>query len=202
MQRVPAASIKGRAIVELQNMKFAVAAGALANADISLPLIKTGDSILGCINLTDSTDFDLAAVAASKDTFGASLDTIVVATTAGDEGNDLSVALLGDSALAAGVTIVRNGDAFIIHYESGVSTVSDVETAIAALAGGNDLIGVGTPGTGATVLTAPASNCPATFLAGGSNAGLNLPAVNADGTIRMSVDTTGKTLLVIYVPSL
>lgn len=43
---------------------------------------------------------------------------------------------------------------FTVHYQDGVSTIADVEAAITALAGPDDLFGVKTPGTGATVLNA------------------------------------------------
>lgn len=98
---------------------------------------------------------------------GGDLDTVIEATTAGLDGNSITVALTGDSAPAGGVSIARVGTTFIIHYESGVSTVGDVETAITGLAGADDLFGVKTGGTGATVLTAPADNFAATALAGG-----------------------------------
>lgn len=108
-----------------------------------------------------AAELDLGGLAAGD------LDTIVEATTAGLAGNSITVQATGDSAPAGGVSIVVAGTAVHIHYESGVSTVGDVESAITALAGGDDIIGVGTGGTGATVLTAPADDFAATALAGG-----------------------------------
>ena len=102
------------------------------------------------------------------DTPSATLDTVVEATTAGVAGNAITIAGAANSAPAGGVTISRTGTAFIIHWESGVSTVADVETAITALAGGDDLFGVKTGGTGATVLGAN-DEFEATALAGGIN---------------------------------
>lgn len=99
-------------------------------------------------------------------------NSVIEASTAGFDGNAITVALVGDSAAAAGVTITRSGTAFTIHYESGVSTVADVDAAITALAGANDLIAVKTAGTGATVLTAPGANHVAAALSGGVTAGI------------------------------
>jgi len=147
---------------------------------------------------SDASDFGPhGAVKAELDlgTLGeGDLDTVVEATTAGDAGNSVTVAAVGDSGGGAGVTISRVGSALTIHYESGVSTVANVETAIAALAGADDLIGVKTAGTAATVLTAPADNFSATALAGGDDAlttRINLPsqlvAVNPDYTRKSSI---------------
>jgi hypothetical protein len=104
-----------------------------------------------------------------------SFDSILRAVTGGTAGNGITVALTGDSAPAAGVTISRVLLAFVIHYESGVSTIGNVETAIAALAGADDLIEVKTAGTGATVLTAVGDNIAAVALTGGV-AGFTLPS--------------------------
>ena len=101
------------------------------------------------------------------DTVSADLDTIVEATSAGTAGNDITVEVVGDSPAAGGVTIDVVGNAVTIHFEDGVSTVGDVETAIAALAGADDIIAVKTAGTGATVLDAATDEVVATNLAGG-----------------------------------
>lgn len=96
-------------------------------------------------------------------------DAVLDATTAGTAGNSITVALAGDSETGAGVTIARTDTAFIIHYEAGVSKVSDVNTAITALGGGDDLFGVKTAGTEARVLDANAA-FPAQSLSGGAAA--------------------------------
>jgi hypothetical protein len=106
------------------------------------------------------------------------LDTLVAATTAGAGGNAVSVAAIGDSAPAAGVSIVESGKTVTIHYESGVSTVADVEAKIGTEA---TLIRVKTPGTGATVLSAPTDDFAATKLAGGSDAPTNVPGGTSAG---------------------
>ncbi len=93
------------------------------------------------------------------------LDTIVEAHTAGDAGNDITITVLGDAI--ATVRITRVGTAFTIRYESGVSTIANIETAITALAGADNLFDVKTGGTGATVLSLGDDNVAVTALAGG-----------------------------------
>lgn len=153
---------------------------------------------------SNASDFDAhALIPAAKaeldlaDLGTGALDTIVEATTAGEDGNEITVELVGDNGAAAGVTIDVTGSVVTIHYEHNVSTVSDVETAITALAGGDDIIGVKTAGTGATVLQAPIDDFGATNLAGGSDeiaeltVCINLPtqlvAVNPDYTRKTSI---------------
>lgn len=108
-------------------------------------------------------------------------DTVVQAMTEGVDGNIISLQLIGDSAGGAGVAIdvvysydgdgVLTGIAVTIHYESGVSTVANVEAAITALLGPDAVIAVKTAGTGATVLTAVGDDFVATLLTGGSTLG-------------------------------
>lgn len=119
--------------------------------------------------LANTTSFNPAGnIQAELDmaTLGAgNCDTVVEAVTAGDNGNLITVQLVGDSV--AGVVINEVGNAVTIHYESGVSTVGDVETEIGLSA---TLIAVKTPGTGATILTAPGDNGGPANLTGGSTA--------------------------------
>lgn len=119
------------------------------------------------------------------DTPSAALDTIVEASTAGAAGNSITVAAVGDSAPAGGVTIQEVGNAVTIHFEDGVSTVANVETAITA---SSTLIDVKTPGTGATVLTS-ADNFTATNLAGGAD-GVNFPGAFSNPAIPRNVTVT------------
>jgi hypothetical protein len=79
------------------------------------------------------------------------LDTEIEATTAGTDGNDLTLTMVGDGVAKAG-TIDRADKAFTIHFQPHVSTVTDVEALITGLGGPDDLIAVKTGGTGATVL--------------------------------------------------
>lgn len=134
--------------------------------------------------LSGAAGGDLSAYAgpatqASKDfgTVGAgNFDSVLEAVVEGYAGNAITVELVGDSGLGAGVDIDVVGSVVTIHYESGVSTVGDIETAIAALAGADDIIDVKTAGTGATVLTAPADDSGPTALAGGMAAWISMPA--------------------------
>lgn len=111
---------------------------------------------------------DRTLVKASKD-FGTvgtgAFDTELQAHTGGQDGNDITVQLVGDSG--AGVTIDVTDSTVVIHYQPTVSTVANVETAITALAGDDDIIDVKTAGTGATVLGSGAAFA-ATALTGGS----------------------------------
>ncbi len=109
---------------------------------------------------------DLTLVKAEKDfgtVGGGDFDTVIEATTGGQDGNLLSVALTAGGALG----IVVTGDAVVITYIAATTTVAQVEAAITALSGASDIIAVKTAGTGATVLGAPDAFA-ATLLAGGS----------------------------------
>lgn len=105
-------------------------------------------------------------------------DTDLDATTAGVAGNSITVALAGDSV--RGVEIVRDGTSFIVHFQPDVSTVTDVETAIAALSGGDDLFGVKTTGTGAHVLVLEDA-----FQAASLSGGADEVAVHAHCTVTV-----------------
>ena len=109
------------------------------------------------------------------------LDTIVRAKSPGTAGNSITVAAVGDSG--GGVTITEVGNAVTIHYESGVSDVAAVESAIGSQ---SSLIEVATAGTGATVLTAPGDNFSATNLAGGLGVALTaeVPAATRDACVE------------------
>lgn len=108
---------------------------------------------------------------------GGDLDTVVQANLlGGPEGNAITVELT--AASVSGVVISVVGNAVTIDIEDGVSTVSDVENAIAALTGTDAVIRTKTPGTGATVLAA-GDVFSATNLAGGTRTATGiLSAVN------------------------
>lgn len=93
-------------------------------------------------------------------------DSILRATRDGTSGNDIFLQIVGDSTSGVVVDIV--GDAVVVHYEDGVSTVAQVEAAITALAGADKIIEVKTAGTGATVLNSPADDFSGQNLAGGT----------------------------------
>lgn len=112
---------------------------------------------------------------------GGNFDTVIQAVVDGATGNNLFVQVLGDGAPASGVVINVVGDAIVIHFESGVSTVLNVENAINALAGANDVIDVKTPGTPALVLTSSGVTVPPTNLAGG----FSVDVVATAGTVSL-----------------
>ncbi|MCH9834210.1 hypothetical protein K0U83_01035, partial [bacterium] len=120
-------------------------------------------------------DTSVSATKAFKD-FGTvgtgNFDTTIEAHVAGTAGNSIRIGLVGDSAGA--VTISQetiSTTVFVyIHYQPGVSTVTNVETAIAALSGAADTIDVKTGGTGATVLAAGDDEFIPTALATGTDA--------------------------------
>lgn len=120
-----------------------------------------------------AADYGVAKLALDIGT--SDLDTVVAATSAGTAGNSITVQATGDSGLGAGVDIVVVSGTVHIHYESGVSTVADVEAAIDALSDPDDIILINTPGTALTVLTAPGDDFVATPLAGGVASPLALP---------------------------
>ncbi len=74
-------------------------------------------------------------------------DTTIEAKAAGVVGNDYNIELTGVGGLGSGVSIAFNANRFTITYESGVSTVLDIENAIGAMVGPTALIQVKTPGT-------------------------------------------------------
>lgn len=90
--------------------------------------------------------------------WGGNCDTYVQAITQGEGGNDIHVSLVGDSV--SGVSVVDAWPNVTIHFQPGVSTVSQVETAIATstlieVGGGNYqyLVPFNPHGTGSNVLT-------------------------------------------------
>ncbi len=66
-----------------------------------------------------------------------------------------------------GGTLSRVGTAFTFTFKGGTTTVANFETAVTALAGADDLIAVGTGGTGVDILSATLDLLTATPLAGG-----------------------------------
>ena len=102
-------------------------------------------------------------------------DTTVTAVTGGVGGNSLTITMTGDATATVRITRVAND--FTILYNSGVSTMTNVTTAINALTGADKLIEVVTAnlGTGATVLTAVADDFVKTPLASGTATGNTFP---------------------------
>jgi hypothetical protein len=106
-----------------------------------------------------AASIDLGTVAAGH------LDTVVQARLVGVQGNDITVAATGSRSDGT-VVITEVGHAVAITYDDDVSTVANVEAAIASQ---STLIEVATPGTGATVLDAATDDFTAQLLTGGED---------------------------------
>lgn len=157
--------------------------GPIGN-DISLAAVADGTWVpnIGTLTLAGNAAAEVAAEL-DLDTVTGDIDTIIEAAAPGVEGNDITVTIVGDSGAAEGVTIEEVGNAVTIHFETGVSTIADLETAIGA---DSDLIAVKTTGTGATVLDAATDECTAESLAGGATETVTI------GTTVYSWRDTGK----------
>ncbi len=105
------------------------------------------------------------------------IDTVIRASRAGRAGNDIKVTITGDGG--SGVRITESGNDIIILYQSGVSTVGTLETALGA---GSAMLEVATAGTGATVLTAPGDDIAEFSLAGGNDLSSGVCLVSQHGT--------------------
>lgn len=176
----------------LKYLKSSIVAGAGANTNIAVAGIKASDFIISAENLTDLTDINAAAASAfNAAALTSQFDTVVQATATGVGGNQISVKLIGDSASGVVITVNAQAKKVEIHFQTGVSTITNVETAIAALAGQNDIIGTKTPGTGATVLTAALSTMTDFVpLTGGVTAGPELPVCTSAGNVQFPTQTT------------
>ena len=97
----------------------------------------------------------------------AQLDTTVQAVTAGAAGNAITIAVVGDSGSKAG-SITDGSPGVVLHYEPGVSQVSDMEALIAT----STHIQVKTAGTAANVLDSGTA-FGASALGGGHDAVVN-----------------------------
>jgi hypothetical protein len=93
------------------------------------------------------------------------LDTVLEATTTGVAGNEITVTLSYLPAIFSNVLIAVSGDDVVVTFKSG-ATIADLESAVSALAGSDDIVGVRTAGTAGTAL-AQADVFAATYLAGG-----------------------------------
>lgn len=90
------------------------------------------------------------------------VDTVVEAAESGEDGNDTTIAFVADGS---GVGSLSEGafPVLVFHYQSGVTTVANFETAVAA----STNLAVQTAGTAANVITAVGDTFAAVNLAGG-----------------------------------
>jgi hypothetical protein len=179
--------------------KLSVVTGANAATNITLAgAVKDRDVIISAVNLTDLSDINVAAAKAVSAADTGKYDGVLEAKTAGAAGNGISVQLIADSGTGVGVVIGVVNNVVQIHYEPDVSTVTLVNTAIAALGGAEDIIDVKTAGTGATTLTAAMAWETPRFLTGGYDAYVEVPTITSDGNIQFARAATGSKKLLIH----
>lgn len=117
--------------------------------------------------------FAIQSVKASKDLnpLTTNCETVIRARNGGIGGNNLTIAFLNDGAGAGSIT--HNGNAITFHYQSGVTTVANFETAV----GTDNLIEVQTV-DGVGTLAHPGDTFTASALAGGVDQKLVSQTVN------------------------
>jgi len=151
-----------------QDQTFDTLTLGTGTAGVIFTMLKPGDSntfvkIVQGAGGSATAAFD--ANTKSHHTFAsAHIDTVVRAVTAGPAGDGLLVALVGDSPTSSGVLIEESGKHIYIHYEVGVSTRANVETAIGASA---TLIEVATAGSATGAITAAEAVTPTNLVGGG-----------------------------------
>lgn len=90
-------------------------------------------------------------------------ETVIQARAGGRGGNDFTLALVADGTGAG--TLTRNGNAYTFHFQTGVTTVANFETAINA----DDQIVVKTTDAGGGTLTTPGDVFAAASFTGGTD---------------------------------
>jgi hypothetical protein len=104
----------------------------------------------------------------SVDAAPSQINTILKLNKSGSGGNAVTLATVADGLGAGNITVA--GNAMTYHYQSGVSTVANFEAQVGAgVAVTAGLVVVTTPGTGATVLTAPGDTIAATAFHSGAD---------------------------------
>lgn len=189
-------------LAQAKKMKFIRVAGAAAATNIAIANIPTKAKVLVAYNETDGKHVETAGVKASVNCAligDGKLDTVLERKTVGAEGNEWTVILVGDAPAGVTIAVDLAMQRMTIHFKPDTSTVTDVETAVAALADADDVIDVKTGGTGATVLVAASAGKKK--LSGGANVLPELPSVTSTGNIQFPVAvTTGKNLVIGYDP--
>jgi len=150
----------------------------------SLPTIEIFDN-------KANSQVDPATVKASFDfdTDGGltNLDTIIQATSAGTWGNGWTVQVAAGAAAA--ITIDRTEKTILIEFVTTVTTVTNIETLIAALVGEEAVIEVKTAGTGANVLTTAGDTLAASSLAGGLGGAMEAVVAATEGFLDYDAQT-------------
>lgn len=155
-------------IIRLTNDKFLLA-NSEANALGGIAVNVTGAGA-GTITLSRLIPIDVVEDVASIQSFldlGAetvNCDTVVRNAVAGVVGDDTILSFVADGA-GAGTLDEGAFPVLVFHYQTGVTTVTNFETAVT----GGARLEVQTPGTGANLLVVVDDAFPATNLAGGRN---------------------------------
>jgi hypothetical protein len=116
------------------------------------------------------------------DTSHVNLDSVMQAVVEGPDGSLINIETAGDAGGGDGVTFEVDGYDILCHFEDGVSTVEDFETALAADAAVAALVRVKTAGTAASVLTDADDTQSAALLTGGGATSVSAPGDADDGT--------------------
>lgn len=138
----------------------------IANGDLSNPRVDIVQMKLEYVDDTLTTIVTaLAPLKAELDfsTVTAHVNTVVRAKAAGLGGDNISISLTHRSS-GTGVTYSEAGNTISILYQGGLSTVSDLETAITT---NSTLIEIASAGTPSNILTSGTDDVPSTHLAGG-----------------------------------
>lgn len=158
----------------------------IANGDATNPRVDLLQMKLEFVNDTPTT------IAFLQDGVKSSIDlathtthdnTQLQAKVAGLSGNNISIQFQKRSS-GSGVTYSENGNAALILYEDGVSTVALVEAAIIA---NSTILEIKATGTGATVLHDPADSFTYAHLTGGADQMLTNPTVNKAHRIQCTL---------------
>jgi hypothetical protein len=158
-----AVGLHGAFFPGLQNAYATYTLAIAAGADI----VVTSDLAGVAGNALDfqATADGLAAATFDFSTVLTQLDSVLTFGTGGEGGNDWSVSVSAGSGGGEGVNVFEDtvNKTLTIMYETGVSTVTNVATAVATT---TNFTCVG--GTGANVLATPGDDLPLTSLTGGT----------------------------------
>jgi len=152
----------------------------------------------------------LAAIKAALTVGTSDENTVLEAYVAGAAGNSLTLSFAGGGTGTGQLSV--SGNAVSFAFADGVTTVTNFETAVAALSGAAQVIDVRTPGTGANILkaTPPDIACagmqPSSHILSvidlttpASATELPYPSVNTGNIKFPTWNTSGKKLLVTFL---
>jgi len=141
-------------------------AAAGASIQVVQPTVPTAAFLFS--NVGSAVTLTCAATGGAKAslTFSGNLDCKFEVQTVGTGGNAITVATVADGVGAGTAGVV--GNVITIHYQDGVTTVTQVKSHFPLAATFGSVTATG--GTGANVLAAPGDTHAATNLAGGVNA--------------------------------